>query len=45
MGMFHRRPYRCRNCRKRFYSYRPDAPADPPETVEDDAPDVHIGDA
>ena len=43
MGLFQRRPYRCRNCRKRFYAYRPSVPPTEPDTAEDEIPDVHIG--
>jgi hypothetical protein len=32
MQMFHRRPFRCRSCRRRFYGYRDD-----PEPQEVDA--------
>jgi hypothetical protein len=44
MDIFKRRPYRCRSCRRRFYSYRTD-PLPPEHGVGEDAPDVHIGEA
>jgi len=39
MGMFHRRPYRCRNCRRRFYA--PETPSG--DDVLDERADQEAG--
>ena len=42
MQMFHKRPFRCRSCRRRFYGTDEDAP--PPDAEDqDDAADHHAG--